>query len=72
MGLSESTAPTGDRNAIIHPIELLYRRQTNLGSPYVGKKGKITEVLTIVYNATIYINFNNTVAFDSLKSVKMF
>jgi hypothetical protein len=31
-----------------------------------------TQVLITVYNATIYGNFNNTIAFDSLKLAKMF
>jgi hypothetical protein len=32
----------------------------------------ITQVLITLYNATIYVNFNKTIAFDSLKLVKMF
>jgi hypothetical protein len=32
----------------------------------------ITQVLITVYNATIYVNFNDLVAFDSLILVKMF
>jgi hypothetical protein len=32
----------------------------------------ITQVLITVYNATIYANFNNTIAFDSLKLAKRF
>jgi hypothetical protein len=32
----------------------------------------ITRVLITVYNATIYVNFNNTIAFDSLKVVVRF
>jgi hypothetical protein len=31
----------------------------------------ITQDLITVYNATLYVNFNNTTAFDSLKLVKM-
>jgi hypothetical protein len=29
---------------------------------------EITQVLITVYNANMYVNFNNTIAFDSLKS----
>jgi hypothetical protein len=32
----------------------------------------ITQVMITVYNVTIYANFNNTIAFDSLKLAKMF
>jgi hypothetical protein len=35
-------------------------------------KTRITQVLITVHNATIYVNFNNSIAFDSLKIVKMF
>jgi hypothetical protein len=31
-----------------------------------------TQVLIIVYNATIYASFSNTIAFDSLKLFKIF
>jgi hypothetical protein len=33
---------------------------------------EISQVLITVYNATIYVNFNNTIAFNSLKLVKIF
>jgi hypothetical protein len=33
---------------------------------------KITQALITVYNATIYANFNNTIAFDLLKLAKIF
>jgi hypothetical protein len=39
-----------------HPVALIYHS----GS------------LITVYNATVYVNFNDTIAFDSLKLVKMF
>jgi hypothetical protein len=38
----------------------------------VKKVGLVIQVLITVYNATIYVNFNNTIAFDSLKLVKCF
>jgi hypothetical protein len=32
----------------------------------------ITQVLIIVYDAIVYANYNNTIAFNSLKRGKMF
>jgi hypothetical protein len=49
--------------AILQIIQRLYQSNIFLNRP---------QVLITVYNASIYVHFNNTIAFDSLKLVKMF